>query len=161
MTHANFIKQRSSTLFLRGVVMSMGLAVLAICVFVLPLAIRADWDTWFLPMFLSMYAAAIPFYIALYHTLQLLHYIDTDKAFSKRSVKSLKSIKYAAATISALYLVISPYFYYIANHEDAPGFMVIGLLFIGGPLVIAVFAAVLQKLLQHAIALKSENDLTV
>jgi hypothetical protein len=35
------------------------------------------------------------------------------------------------------------------------------LAFVFAPIVIAVLAAVLQKLLDNAIAIKSENDLTV
>lgn len=37
----------------------------------------------------------------------------------------------------------------------------IGMVIIGAPMVIAVFAAVLQRLLQEAIDIKSENDLIV
>ena len=39
--------------------------------------------------------------------------------------------------------------------------MILGLVVAGAPLVIAVFAAVLQRLLRNAIDMKSENDLTV
>ncbi|MED4598856.1 DUF2975 domain-containing protein, partial [Bacillus subtilis] len=41
------------------------------------------------------------------------------------------------------------------------GIIVIGLVIIFASMVIAVFAAVLQKLLKEAIDIKSENDLTV
>lgn len=49
----------------------------------------------------------------------------------------------------------------MAERDDAPGIIVIGLIIIFASMVIAVFAAVLQKLLKEAIAIKSENDLTV
>ncbi|MGV2643750.1 DUF2975 domain-containing protein, partial [Clostridium perfringens] len=45
--------------------------------------------------------------------------------------------------------------------DDAPGIILIGMALIFASIVIAVFAAVLQKLLQEAIDIKSENDLTV
>ena len=45
--------------------------------------------------------------------------------------------------------------------DDAPGLVVLGLLIIFASLVIAVFAAVLQRLLNDAIQLKSDVDLTV
>ena len=54
-----------------------------------------------------------------------------------------------------------PIFYLIAEADDAPGIILIGMVIIFAALVIAVFAAVLQKLLQEAIDIKSENDLTV
>ncbi|MNC71843.1 hypothetical protein D3C75_1228060 [compost metagenome] len=54
-----------------------------------------------------------------------------------------------------------PLFYLMAEKDDAPGIIVIGLVIIFASMVIAVFAAVLQKLLKEAIELKLENDLTV
>ena len=49
----------------------------------------------------------------------------------------------------------------VGQEDDAPGVVLIGLICIMAPLVTGVFAAVLQRLLQSAIELKSENDLTV
>ena len=108
-----------------------------------------------------MYAAAIPFYFALYQAFKLLSYIDKNKAFSELSVKALKNIKYCAITISSLYVLGMPLFYLMAKKDDAPGIILIGLVIIFASMVIAVFAAVLQRLLQEAIDIKSENDLTV
>ncbi|MNF13629.1 hypothetical protein D3C80_2155360 [compost metagenome] len=54
-----------------------------------------------------------------------------------------------------------PLFYLMAEKDDAPGIIVIGLILIFASTVIAVFAAVLQRLLKEAIELKSEIDLTV
>lgn len=54
-----------------------------------------------------------------------------------------------------------PVFYLMAEIDDAPGIIVIGLIIIFASMVIAVFVAVLQKLLKEAIDIKSENDLTV
>ncbi|MNH47651.1 hypothetical protein D3C87_2190160 [compost metagenome] len=54
-----------------------------------------------------------------------------------------------------------PLFYLMAEKDDAPGIIVIGLILIFASMVIAVFAAVLQRLLKEAIELKSEIDLTV
>ncbi len=49
----------------------------------------------------------------------------------------------------------------MAERDDAPGIIIIGMIMIFASLVIAVFAAVLQRLLKDAIDIKSENDLTV
>lgn len=110
---------------------------------------------------IDLYAAAIPFYFALYQAYKLIGYIDKNKAFSELSVRVLKNIKYCAAIISSLFVVVMPLFYLIAEKDDAPGIILIGIALIFASMVIAVFAAVLQKLLQEAIDIKSENDLTV
>lgn len=157
--------KRGSTLILRGVVILIGLIVLALCVFALPqlisseLAREADFD--YGPIFLGMYVPAIPFFYALYQTLKLLNYIDQNKAFSELSVKALKKVKYCALTISGLYAAGMPYVFYVADRDDAPGVVAIGLVIIGASFVIATSAAVLQKLLENVLDIKSENDLTV
>ncbi|MEX1112651.1 MAG: DUF2975 domain-containing protein [Candidatus Andersenbacteria bacterium] len=152
---------RGSTMFLQGVIFLIGIGVLALCVVVFPWVISSGQAGYYSPLLLGMYVPAIPFFIALYQTLKLLRYIDKNKAFSPLSVQALKNIKYCAGAVSALYAVGMPYILYVAELDDAPGAVAIGLVIIFASLVIAVFAAVLEQLLQNAIAIKSENDLTV
>jgi hypothetical protein len=97
----------------------------------------------------------------LYQSFNLLSYIDKNKAFSELSVRALKKIKKCAITISGLYVVALPFVFILAEVDDAPGLGLIGMVMIFAPMVIAVFAAVLQRLLQEAIDIKSENDLIV
>ena len=77
------------------------------------------------------------------------------------SFKALNNIKYCAITISALYTLLMPFVYILADKDDAPGAIIIGMLPIFASMVISVFAAVLQRLLQEAINIKSENDFTI
>jgi hypothetical protein len=155
------LMEKGSTIFLRGVALLLGLIVLALCIFALPAGIRSDAWGMYRPILWGMYVTAIPFFVALYHTLKLLNYIDQSQAFSQFSVNALKYIKYCAVTISASYAAGLPYTYIVADKDDAPGVMAIGLVITFASIVIAVFAAVLQKILKDAIAIKSENDLTV
>ncbi|YCA45060.1 DUF2975 domain-containing protein [Bacillus sp. JZ8] len=158
---------KGTTFFLKIAVILMGIPVLALCIFLVPevgsYAAELYPDMAYIKylIFIDLYAAAIPFYIALYEAFKLLSYIDKNKAFSMISVKALKNIKYCAITISILYVVGMPLLYLIAEKDDAPGIILIGLVIIFASMVIAVFAAVLQKLLKEAIDIKSENDLTV
>ncbi|WP_317949034.1 DUF2975 domain-containing protein, partial [Rossellomorea marisflavi] len=87
--------------------------------------------------------------------------IDRQEAFSDRSVTILKKIKRYALSVSVLYVAALPFVFMIADKDDAPGLIIVGLVPIFASVVIAVFAAVLQKLLREAIFIKSENDLTV
>jgi hypothetical protein len=153
--------KKGSTLFLRGVVYLIGILVLAVCILVLPRVIMSEEVGYYRPILLGMYIPAIPFFIALYQALKLLSYIDKNNAFSELSVRALKNIKYCAITISALYAAGMPYIFYAADRDDAPGVIVIGLVIIFASSVIATFAAVLQKLLQNVVEIKSENELTV
>ncbi|MED2252770.1 DUF2975 domain-containing protein, partial [Bacillus thuringiensis] len=87
-----------------------GIAVLALCIFLVPE--MANFVANLYPniapikylVFIVMYGAAVPFYVALYQAFNLLQYIDENTAFSELSVKSLKNIKRCAVTISGLYV---------------------------------------------------------
>jgi hypothetical protein len=152
--------RQGSTLFLKFTVSLMGAAVLAACVFALYLAVTTQ-AAYFRPLFIGICIPAIPFFIALYQTWKLLSYIDSNTAFSDLSVKALKNIKYCAIVISGLYAAGMPYIVYVADQDDAPGAVAMGLVIVFASIVIATFAAVLQKLLKDALDIKSENDLTV
>ncbi|TMV48718.1 DUF2975 domain-containing protein [Paenibacillus mesophilus] len=159
--------KRGTTLFLKVAVILIGIPVLALCIFLVPeianYAAELYPDHTYLKylIFIDLYVSAIPFYFALYQAFKLLCYIDKNKAFSELSVRALKNITYCAVTISGVYVLGMPLFYLMAERDDAPGVILIGLVLIFASMVIAVFAAVLQKLLKEAIDIKSENDLTV
>ncbi|WNS76192.1 DUF2975 domain-containing protein [Bacillus sp. DTU_2020_1000418_1_SI_GHA_SEK_038] len=155
------------TLFLKFAVVLMGIPVLALCIFLVPEI--GNVAAQLLPKFalikilvyIVFYASAIPFYFALYQAFKLLRFIDKSEAFSELAVIALKKIKQCAVTISILHLLALPLFYLFAEVDDAPGVIFVGLVVPFASMVIAVFAAVLQKLLKNAIDIKSENDLTV
>ena len=157
--------KRGSTLFLKLAVFLIGIPVLTVCVIGIPYLINnpanPDYAHILYPIVIGVYVSTIPFFIALFQALKLLVYIDKDQAFSELSVKALKNIKICAITISALYVVILPFVYVVAEIDDAPGLILMGMVPVFASMVIAVFAAVLQRLLQEAIDIKSENDLPV
>ncbi|MGE8036679.1 hypothetical protein B1B04_07750 [Lysinibacillus sp. KCTC 33748] len=157
--------KRGSTLFLKIAVFLMGAPVLALGIFGLSWLANnlANPDYWYIlyPGIIIMYVSVIPYFMALYQAFLLLSYIDKNKAFSNISVRALKKIKYCALTISALYVVMMPFVYLAAETDDAPGLIIIGMVPIFASMIIAVFSAVLQKLLKEAIDLKLENDLMI
>ncbi|MEK3980341.1 DUF2975 domain-containing protein [Psychrobacillus sp. FSL K6-2836] len=159
--------KQGSTIFLKIAVFLIGTPVLAICIFGLPLLAKeaaesnSEFTYVLYGILIVMYVSVVPFFAALYQAFKLLSYIDKSKAFSEVSVKALKIIKYCAIIISGLYVAGMPFFFIFAQLDDAPGVVLIGMLFVFAPIMIAVFAAVLQRLLQEAINIKSENDLTV
>ncbi|GGE56627.1 DUF2975 domain-containing protein [Priestia taiwanensis] len=158
---------KRETLFLKIVVFLIGIPILGLCIVILPelagfyAKLLPNMAYLQYPFLIILYATAIPFFFALYQTLKLLSYIDKNIAFSELSVKALKSIKYCAVSLSMLYVLVLPFLYLLADADDAPGLIVLGLVVIFASMVVAVFAAVLQKLLKNAIDIKEENDLTV
>lgn len=159
-----------STMFLKVVVIAMGVPVIGLYVYLLPKIANfaygyiADGNALgylvlAIPIVLTV--TVIPFSLGLYQTVKLLTYIEKDQAFSQLSVTALTKIKNYAKLISALYAVILPIVYFVAEWDDAPGLILIGFVIIGASFALAVLASVLQRLLQTAIDYKEENDLTV
>lgn len=159
--------KRGSTHFLRFVLFLLGAGVLAFCVFVLPNIWKGGSEEFpaasnaLLLIVVTLYASAIPIFIGLWETFKLLKYIDQNTAFSELSVKALRRIKYCATIVAVLFALCVPLLLPIADADDAPGLVLIGAAIACAPIAVAIFAAVLQRLLQNAIDLKSENDLTV
>lgn len=149
--------KRYSTNFLKIAVILIGIPVVILCIFWLPGFVNYLP----IPILVGVYASAITYFIALYQALKLLNYIDNNKAFSLISVDALKNIKHCAIIISVLYAIIAPLLFPIADADDAPGLVAFPLIIIFASFVIAVFAAVLQRLLKEAIDIKSDNDLTI
>lgn len=159
--------KQGSTLFLRAVIILMGLAALALAIFGLPAMYNGGSEEFpeasraFLAIICALYAAAVPFFFVLWQTLKLLNYIDRNQAFSELTVRALLNIRNFAIIIAILFIGCLPLLLPIAQADDAPGLVVMGMIVACAPIAVATFAAVLKKLLKEALAIKSENELTV
>ncbi len=152
--------------FLQAVIVLIGIVALAIMIR-LPLTEgrAANLDLFSIyadPFILYVYAASIAFFIALYKAFKLLGYIGQNKVFSSGSVKALKSIKYCAIVLSILIVLAGLYVRLFHSKEDDPaGFLAMCIVTTFVSTVVATAAAIFEKLLQNAIDMKSENDLTI
>lgn len=155
-----------STIFLQVVIVLIGMVALAILIrFPLTEGRAANLD-WFRiyadPFILYGYAASIAFFVALYKAFKLLGYIGQNKVFSSDSVGALKSIKYCAIVLSILIAAAGLYIRISHNKEDDPaGFLAICVVTTFVSIVVATAAAIFEKILQNALDMKSENDLTI
>lgn len=164
--NSEIIMKRISIIFLQAVIVLIGLVALAILIR-LPLtegrAANLDlFSIYFDPLILYGYAASIAFFVALYKAFRLLGYIGQNKVFSSGSVKALKSIKYCAIVLSVLIVIAGLYIRVSHDKEDDPaGFIAICIVTTFVSVVVATAAAIFEKILQNAIDMKSENDLTI
>ena len=158
---------RRETMILKIAVIMLGIPVAALSVLLLPWiardaaqsSIRMAYVIY--GILILMYISVVPFFAALYQGFRLLGYIDSNKAFSELSLKSIQKIRSCAAAISIIYLFAMPLFYLVAEIDDAPGVILVGMIFVFAPLTVTVFAAILKKLLKNAIDLKNDNELTI
>jgi hypothetical protein len=98
--------------------------------------------------------------VALYQAFKMLGCIGQNKAFSQATVKALRTIKFCALGIIG-FVAVGELFIMLGNSDDRAGGIFMGILITFGSVVIATAAAMFERILQNAVDIKSENDLTV
>ena len=160
--------KRSSTVFLQIVVVLIGIGALAVLLWEPHLEGRNKDATLFQmyfkdPFLALVYAGSIPFFIALYQAFKVLGYAGRNQVFTPEVVKALRTIKYCALAIIG-FVVVEELFILLSGNRDleTPGAPIfLGILIVFPSIVVATAAAMFERILQNAVDIKSENDLTV
>jgi hypothetical protein len=158
--------KRSSTIFLQVIIVLIGIGALALLLWEPHLEGRNAHATlmqiYFNDPFLAYaYTASIAFFVALYQAFKLLGYIGQNKVFSQAAVNTLRTIKYSAIALVAFIVAPVAYLFVVRPGDDIAGGVAVGLFIIFVSIVATTAAAVFERLLQTAVDIKSENDLTV
>src|SRR5216110_2285169 len=159
--------KRGSTVFLRAVIVLIGLGALAFLLWEPHLEGRNAHATLFEiyfrdPFLAYAYLASVAFFVALFQAFRLLGYIGQNNVFSLDSVRALRIIKYCAiALVAMIGGAVAYLFIAVRGKDDIAGGVAVGLAMIFVSVVIGTAAAVFERLLQNAVDMKSENDLTV
>ncbi len=158
--------KRSST-FLQVVIVLIGIGALALMLWEPHIEGRNAhatlFEMYFKDRFLAYaYIASIPFFVALYQAFKVLGYVRQNKTFSQATVKALRTIKYCAVAIIG-FVAVSVIFMYpmFGDKDDRPAGVFMRILITFPSIVIATAAAMFERILQNAVDIKSENDLTV
>ena len=159
--------KRSSTIFLQVVITLLGVGVLAALLWEPQVEGRnvhaTQFEIYFKDSFLAyIYLAFVPFFVGLYQAIKMLGYVRRDEAFSPRAVRALRTIKYCAIAVAIFILGAEAYiFIFVRGTDDVAGGVMMGVFIIFVSAVIGTAAAVFERILQNAVDIKSENDLTV
>ena len=157
--------KKSSTVFLQVVIVLIGIGTVGLLLWEPRIEGRNAHATLFEiyfkdPFLAYAYIASIPFFVGLYQAFKVLGYVGQNKVFSQAAVKALRTIKYCAISIIG-FVVGGEIFIMLGNSDDRAGGVFMGILITFGSIVIATAAAMFQRILQNAVDIKSENDLTV
>jgi hypothetical protein len=156
--------ERGPTAFLQGVVVLIGIGVLAFLLWEPRVegvnAHATTFQMYFSAFVAYAYVGSIPFFVALYQAFRLLGYIGRNEVLSQRSVRALRTIKYCALAVIG-FVAVSVIFMVGGDREDRPGGTFMRLLIAFPSVVVAAAAATFQRILQNAVDVKAENDLTV
>ena len=158
--------KRSSTIFLQIVIVALGIGALAFLLWEPHIEGRnvhaSLFEMYFNDPFLAYaYTASLSFFVALYQAFKLLGYIGRNEVFSERSVRALRTIKYCAISLVGFIVAAEAYLFIVRPGDDIAGGVFMGILISFISIVVATAAAIFERLLQNAVDIKSENDLTV
>jgi hypothetical protein len=113
------------------------------------------------PLIIFVYIASIAFFVGLYQAFKLLNFIDANKVFTKGAVNTLKNMKFASLILIGFIVSAVLFIHFFEQGDDPAGPTTLGIILSFTAAVIATATAVFQKILQNAVDMKSENDLTV
>ena len=157
--------KRGSTLFLKVVILLIAIGAFAYMIWFPQTEGRAAkldlLSIYTDPFIIYGYIASIPFFIGLYQAFKLVNLIDANKAFSQGAVTTLKNMKFATLSLIGFIALAEIYIRFFAHGDDPTGPAALGIIAAFAAAVIATASTVFQKLLQNAVDIKSENDLTV
>jgi hypothetical protein len=157
--------KRGSILFLRAVLLLVGARVLAGLLWEPHLEGRnanADVTTIYFrdPFLVYVYVGSLPFFFGLIQAVKLLGYVGQGQAFSPAAVQAVRYIKFSALIVIAFIAGAEAYIL-LGVSDDRAGGVAMGILASFVCVVTAAAAAVLERVLQSAVVLRAENDLTV
>ena len=156
--------KRSSTTFLQVVIVLIGVGALAFMLWEPHVeganAHATVFQMYFNSFVVYAFIASIPFFVALYQAFKLLGYVGQNKVFSAEAVRALRAMKYCALAIIG-FVAVSVIFMIGGDREDRPAGLFMRILVTFPAIIVATAAAISERVLQNAVDIKSENDLTV
>ncbi len=106
------------------------------------------------PIVIAIYLSTVLIYMAFYQTNKFLSLIEKQWIFSNTSIRFLEKIKWYGLIFGILYLIALPFFYLLANADDAPGVIFVGMIPLVGGVIVFLFAEIMIKIIDEGIELK-------
>lgn len=107
------------------------------------------------------YAILLCGFILSIFLVKLVQQLSSKERFTVKNLTIANRIRFCLLLITILTLGIFPKIYQLADINDAPGLLFIGMVVFLIPLFVTLLANVLIELLEQAIDLKNDYDLTV
>jgi hypothetical protein len=157
--------KRSATVFLQFVVVLIGLGTLGLLLWEPHIEGRnahaTPFEIYFKDPFLAYaYIASISFFMALYQAFRVLRYAGQNRIFTPAAVNAVRKIKLCAIAIIG-FVAVGEIVFILPLSDDRPAGLFMGMLVVFGSIVIATTASMSERILQNALDIKVENELTV
>lgn len=157
--------KRGSIVFLRAVLVLIGVGAAALLLWEPQTEGRNAHATTYEiyvkdPFLAYVYLASIAVFVALYQAFKVLGHVGQDTMLSPDAVRRVRAIKQCAMAIIG-FVAGAELIIILQNSDDPQGGYFMGLLIAFIATVVVTATAVLERTLQNAVHIKSENDLTI
>lgn len=97
----------------------------------------------------------------LFYLYQIVDLIAKNNSFSERTLVLVAKVKHQILAAAISFCGILPFVAQVADLEDAPGLILVGMGPILLPFAAYLFSLIVEELFKNAISLKNEQDLTI
>ncbi len=159
------MKQDKLAGWLKFIILGVGLCILIVYVFVVPMFGRTIVDDapefagWYVPWLVFISITAVPVFIALFFCWKVANNIGNDRSFSMDNANLLKWISWLAAADSA-YFFIGNIVLLLLNMSH-PGMTLMSMLIAFFGVAVSIASAALSHLIVKAADLQEQSDLTI
>ena len=159
------MKQDKLAGWLKFIILGVGLCILIVYVFVVPMFGRTIVDDapefagWYVPWLVFISITAVPVFIALFFCWKVANNIGNDRSFSMDNANLLKWISWLAAADSA-YFFIGNIVLLLLNMSH-PGMTLMSMLIAFFGVAVSIASAALSHLIVKAADLQELSDLTI
>lgn len=119
------------------------------------LGMAEGFEQWFLyPVYLLLMASSIVFAFALIPSFQIVVLFEHKSLFSDKALKLMHQIMSRLLIITILFFVQMPFWYLIAQWDDAPGLIIIMGYVMGIAFTITLIASLFKRIISENISKK-------
>jgi hypothetical protein len=131
---------------LKAALIGLSLPLLFLCFYGLPFVVidtfrqHHEMGEIIYPVVFLLYILSVPYFYVLILGFKLLINFNQGKIFSQNSHEIMKKINFSLIIVSSALIIIQPFLYVMAQREDAPGILLLGLIFTFGAVVLTLFS---------------------
>ncbi|WP_412989852.1 DUF2975 domain-containing protein [Pediococcus siamensis] len=97
----------------------------------------------------------------MYFLHRMLTLIANHQAFSTTSIVLVKKIRRDIGIVSLCFIFAMPFFFTVAQLDDAPGVVLLGFATVCAPFAVYILSQIIEDLFTSALNLQKDHDLTI
>lgn len=158
------VQLKTKAIFFKGVIILFA-TIISFLTFLIGIEVFTSGETsksFTIPLFFTSILLTDLFaFSALFYLYQMVSLIGNEQAFSNQILPLAKKLNQRMVGMAVTFCGILPFVYRVAELDDAPGLIIVGLMIVSIPFSLVVFGKIVEELFKQAVYLKRDQDLTI